>query len=219
MITVLGDVLGAAEVAALRGAAADIAFEDGRATAGRYARGVKANEQAKKSSELDAILEKARAALNGHELFRSVARPRKFTRLLLSRYEPGMEYGTHVDDPIMRGSRTDMSFTMPLTPTEEYDGGALIMEEGVESRRFVVDPGDVIVYPTGVLHRVEPVTRGRRVAIVGWVQSWVRDGGQREILHDLDVAAKAVFDKDGKSPAFDRLFKAKSNLYRMWAEG
>jgi len=219
MIIVLGDVLNAEEVAALRGAAADIPFEDGRATAGRYASGVKANEQAKKSAALDAILEKAKAALQKHELFRSVARPRRFTRLLLSRYEPGMEYGTHVDDAIMKGARTDLSFTMPLTPPDEFEGGGLIMEEGVESRRFVIDPGDAILYPTGVLHRVEPVTRGARIAVVGWVQSWVRDGGQREILHDLDVATRAVFERDGHSPHFDRLFKAKTNLYRMWVEG
>jgi len=219
MITVLGEVLSAEEVAALREAATGIRFEAGRATAGRYARDVKENEQARKSDTLDAILEKAKSALERHEVFRSLARPRKFTRLLLSRYTPGMEYGTHVDDAIVKGARTDLSFTLPLSPTEDYEGGGLIIEEPVEERRFVIPPGDAILYPTGTLHRVEPVTKGARIAVVGWIQSWVRDAAKREILHDLDVATRTVFDKDGKTPHFDRLFKAKTNLYRMWAEG
>lgn len=219
MITVLGNVLSAAEVAALREAAAEIAFQDGRTTAGRYARGVKKNEQAEKSAGLDAILEKARTALNANEAFRSVARPRKFVRLLLSRYQPGMEYGSHVDDAIMAGARTDLSFTLFLSDLETYEGGGLIMQDQVEDRLFRLAPGDAVVYPTSALHRVQPVSRGERLAIVGWIQSWVRDPARREVLHDLDVATQAVFEKEKNSPAFDRLLKAKMNLYRMWAEG
>lgn len=219
MITVLGNLLSEAEVAALREAAADIDFRDGRATAGRYARDVKRNEQAAKSAALDGVLEKARAALNASDAFRSIVRPRKFVRLLLSRYQPGMEYGTHVDDAIMAGARTDLSFTLFLSDPESYDGGGLIMQDQVEDRLFRLSPGDAVVYPTSALHRVEPVSRGERLAVVGWVQSWVRDPARREILHDLDVAAQAVFDKERNSPAFDRLLKAKTNLYRMWAEG
>lgn len=219
MVVVLGNVLGHEEAAALHDAAAALPYQDGRATAGRYARDVKENQQAAKSSALDAVLEKAREALNGHEVFRSVARPRRFTRMLVSRYEPGMAYGTHVDDAVMNGARTDLSFTLFLSPPEEYDGGGLVMEDAVESRQFCLAPGDAVLYPTSALHRVEPVTRGARLAVVGWVQSWVRDPAQREVLHDLDIATQAVFEKDGKTAHFDRLFKAKTNLYRMWAEG
>jgi PKHD-type hydroxylase len=154
-----------------------------------------------------------------HEVFRSAARPRKFTRLLLSRYEAGMEYGTHVDDAIMAGARTDLSLTLFLSEPKEYEGGGLVMEEAAEARVFRLAPGDAILYPTSVLHRVEPVRRGARVAVVGWVRSWVRDPARREVLHDLDAATEAVFRRDGKSAHFDRLFKAKTNLYRMWAEG
>ncbi len=219
MVTVIGNVLSTAEVAALREAAADLPFADGQATAGRYAAGVKNNEQAESSPALAAILDKVKAALDGNALFRSVARPRRYTRMLVSRYAPGMEYGAHVDDAIMGGARTDLSFTLFLSDPESYDGGGLIMQEQVEDRRFRLDPGDMVLYPTGQLHRVEPVTRGARLAVVGWVQSWVRDPAQREVLHDLDTATQAVFDAGGKSPHFDRLLKAKTNLYRMWAEG
>jgi PKHD-type hydroxylase len=90
------------------------------------------------------------------------------------------------------------------------------MEDAVEERGVRLAAGDLVLYPTSALHRVEPVTRGERMAIVGWVTSWVRDPARREILFDLDAAAKAIFDEQGKSPAFDRVFKAKANLSRMW---
>lgn len=216
---VIADVLDRHEVDALKEAAGSIAFEDGRATAGRYAREVKTNLQARPSEDLDAILSMVRDRLMANELFRSVARPRRFARMLLSRYGPGMEYGLHVDDPIMQGSRTDLSFTLPLADVSEYDGGGLILEDALEAREFRVSAGDAIVYPTSALHRVGPVTRGERLAVVGWVTSWVRDPARREVLHDLDVVARETFDAQGKTPGFDRLLKAKSNLYRMWADG
>ena len=219
MIAVIGGVLGKKEVAALRGAAAGIEFIDGRATAGRYARDVKNNEQATKSRKADAILEKARNALMENEVFRSVARPRKFTRLLLSRYRPGMEYGAHVDDAIMAGARSDLSFTLFLSDLDAYEGGGLVMHEAVEDRLFRPDPGQAVLYPTSVTHRVEAVTHGERLAVVGWVQSWVRDPERREVLHDLDVATASMFARLGKTPEFDRLQNAKTNLYRMWADG
>lgn len=219
MFVVIGGVLDRHEAVALRGAADELPYEDGRRTAGRYAREVKSNEQATASPARDAILEKVRTALNGNEVFRAAARPRKFARMLLSRYRPGMAYGFHVDDPIMAGSRTDLSFTLFLSEPGDYDGGGLVVDDVIEERVIRLEPGDLVLYPTSALHRVEPVTRGERVAVVGWVTSWVRDAARREVLFDLDEAARAVFAEHGKSAAFDRLFKAKSNLYRMWAEG
>lgn len=219
MFIVIGDVLDRHEVAAIKEAAAKLEFQDGKATAGRYARDVKYNEQAKPSSQLEAVLEKVRDKLNRNEVFRSAARPRRFARMLISRYTPGMEFGLHVDDPIMKGNRTDMSFTLFLSDPATYDGGGLVVEDLIEERVIRLGPGDMILYPTSALHRVEPVTRGERMAVVGWVTSWIRDAAQREILFDLDEATRAVFEANGKTPAFDRLFKAKSNLYRMWAEG
>jgi len=219
MLTVLGSVLDGHEVAAIREAVDRLDFEDGRATAGRYAREVKANRQARPSAGLEAILETVRKRLRANEVFRSVARPRRFARMLVSRYGPGMAYGLHVDDAIMKGARTDLSFTLFLSGPEESEGGGLIVDDPIEERVIHPAAGDLVLYPTSALHRVEPVRAGERVAVVGWVTSWVRDAARREVLHDLDVAARAVFEAGGKSAAFDRLFKAKSNLERMWAEG
>jgi PKHD-type hydroxylase len=218
MILVIGDVLDPAEVAALQEAAARLEFGDGRATAGRYAEAVKNNLQALPSTGREAIFEKVRGALLRHEVFVAAARPKRFARLLLSRYGAGMAYGLHVDDPIMQGNRTDLSFTLPLSDPEDYDGGGLCIDDGLEERVIRLAPGDAVLYPTSALHRVEPVTRGERLAVVGWITSRVRDAARREVLYDLDIATREVFAAQGKTPAFDRLFKAKSNLYRMWAE-
>ncbi|WP_026380214.1 Fe2+-dependent dioxygenase [Afifella pfennigii] len=217
MVLVIGDVLAREEVAALREAAEDIPFEDGRATAGRYARDVKSNLQARPCRDLEALLATVREKLLANEVFRSAARPRGFARMLLSRYRTGMEYGFHIDDAIMSGSRTDLSFTLPLSDIAEYEGGGLVIADGVEDRVFRPGAGDMILYPTSALHRVEPVSSGERLAVVGWITSWVRDPARREILHDLDAAARGIFEYIGKSADFDRLLKAKSNLERLWA--
>jgi len=219
MFLVIGNVLDQHDLAAIREAAAELEYTDGKSTAGRYARDVKANLQARPSDELEAIFATVRGKLWASEVFKSAARPRKVARMLLSRYRTGMEYGLHVDDPIMKDARTDLSFTLPLAPLRDYEGGGLMIDDGTEERVIRVEAGDMVLYPTSALHRVEPVADGERMAIVGWVTSWVRDPARWEVLHDLDVATRAIFDEHGKTPAFDRLFKAKSNLYRMWVDG
>lgn len=218
MLLALEAVLTPAQATALRDAAATLAFGDGRATAGVHAREVKANDQALPAPDLDAILTQVEAALAANPLFRSAARPRALTRLILSRYRVGQTYGLHVDDALMQGLRTDLSFTLFLSDPASYDGGALVIEDTFEARAIKLAAGDLILYPATTLHRVEPVTRGSRLAVVGWVQSLIRDGAQREVLFDLDQAVDACFATTGKSPQFDRLAKTRSNLLRMWAE-
>ncbi len=219
MFLVIGGVVDANEVAAIRDLVPRIPFVDGRATAGRYAREVKRNEQAAASSDLDAILAKVEKTLLGNELFAAAARPRRLVRLLLSRYSVGQEYGAHVDDAIMDGARTDLSFTLFLSDPDGCEGGALVVDDPLEEREILLGPGDLVLYPSTTLHRVAPVTRGERLAVVGWVQSWIRDAGQREILFDLERSLREVHGAQGKSPLFDTLAKTRSNLLRMWAEG
>jgi PKHD-type hydroxylase len=218
MFLVLGEVLDQYEVAALREAAANLEFEDGRATAGRLARSVKHNQQAAASPALDAITRKVKQALNRLQLFKAAARPRQFVRLLVSRYTPGMEYGLHVDDAIMDGQRTDLSFTLFLSPSDSYAGGGLIIDDPLEARAIRLEAGEMVLYPSTTLHRVEPVTEGERLAVVGWVTSWVRAAQQREILFDLEMVASELFARGGQMPAIDRLNKARTNLLRMWAD-
>lgn len=219
MLIVIGDVLDRHEVAAIREVAAELEFRDGKATAGRFARHVKQNAQAKPSRALKAVLEKVEQALMSNPTFVSAARPRHFTSLLMSRYGGGQAYGSHVDDALMAGGRTDLSFTLFLTDEDAYEGGELVIEDPLEDRAIRLRPGDLVLYPSNTLHRVAPVTSGERLAIVGWVTSWVRDPARREVLFDLDQCVAEAWEKDGKSPHFDRLAKTRSNLLRMWAEG
>ena len=187
MIMVLGDVLSQADAKALRATASAIPFQDGRATAGRFAATVKNNEQATDSPERAAIFAKVQQALLANPVFASAARPRAFGRMLLSRYRPGMEYGLHVDDAIMGGVRTDLSFTLALSDPADYDGAGLVIEDTFEARTVRLNAGDMVLYPSTTLHRVEPVTRGERLAVVGWVTSWVKDPAAREMLFERRV--------------------------------
>jgi PKHD-type hydroxylase len=218
MLLAIPDVLTTAELAAIAEAAATMPFADGKASAGRFARDVKANDQAAPSPARDAVLEKVRQTLQGHDVFNIAARPRVMTPLMLSRYRVGQTYGAHVDDALMAGVRTDLSFTLFLSDPDTYDGGALVIEDTFEARAIKPAAGTLFVYPSTTLHHVAPVTAGERLAVVGWVQSWVRDAGQREVLFDLERSMRQIHAETGKSEMFDLLAKSRSNLLRMWAD-
>lgn len=219
MLLRLTQVLEAKTLTSLREIADDASlFEDGRKTAGRAARPVKNNLQLAGGARQQTAARMVETALRANAMFLSAARPKHFARILISRCETGMGYGTHIDDPVINGQRTDLSFTLFLTPPGAYDGGELVLEGHDGETAIKLEAGDLILYPTTVLHRVEPVTRGVRLAAVGWVRSLIRLDAYREILFDLDLSAQDVFDREGKSPLYDRLSKTKSNLIRLWAE-
>ncbi|MCG6885412.1 MAG: Fe2+-dependent dioxygenase [Silicimonas sp.] len=218
MILAIENILSPAEAEAFGEAAAGLTFGDGKATAGRFAREVKANDQAERTPEAEAMLNLIRDKVAGHPVFASAVRPRAFTPLILSRYREGQTYGMHVDDALMKGVRTDVSFTLFLSNSNAYEGGALEISDTFESREVRLPAGSLVLYPSTTLHRVTPVTRGERLAVVGWAQSWLRKAGQREIVFDLDRAVMQVHAQEGKSELFDTLSKSRSNLLRMWAE-
>ena len=218
MFLAIENLIDPAMAGALREEAAGLTFEDGAKTAGRFARAVKANDQAAASDAREAVLATVSRALLAHPVFAAAARPKAMTPLILSRYRQGQTYGLHVDDALMAGLRTDISFTLFLSDPESYDGGALIIEDSLEARAVKLAAGSVFLYPSTTLHRVEPVTAGERLAVVGWVQSRIRQADQREILFDLDRSIAELHDSKGKTALFDTLCKTRSNLLRMWAE-
>ena len=219
MIVVIPDLLGPSERGALLDAVARESFADGGLTAGRHARAVKRNLQLDLGEPRHRPLHAGLAeTIYRHPLFGRAARPRRFARLMVSRYETGMEYGSHYDDPIIGAARTDVSFTVFLGDPGGYEGGELILEAAEGERRYKLPAGAAILYPAGVLHRVAPVARGTRLAVVGWAQSLVRDPARRQILFDLDGAAEALFAASGRSPAFDAVAKSSASLMRLWAE-
>jgi PKHD-type hydroxylase len=218
MFYLLADVMTPAAIASARALLGKATFADGRATAGRHARLVKNNLQAAADAGVDALRRELAAAIAGNRMFQLAARPKALSPLILSRYEPGMAYGSHVDDALMQGMRTDVSFTLFLSDPDAYDGGALVIETTGGEEEIKPAAGTLVAYPATSLHRVQPVTRGARLAAVGWARSFVRDAARRELLFDLDLARERLFAREGKTAEFDLLSKSAANLLRMWAE-
>src|SRR3954467_2064124 len=218
MILCIGDVLNSKELEEVCADIEALTFVDGRATAGWAARLVKDNEQAEAGTRVDALRRRIAALILDNELFQIAVRPKALTPLLISRYGPGKQYGTHVDDALMQGMRTDVSFTLFLSAPDSYEGGELVIETSAGEQPYKLPAGSMIIYPSTTLHRVAPVESGIRVAAVGWARSFVRDGAEREMLFDLDTARRQMFAREGKTAEYDLVSKSLANLLRMWVE-
>jgi len=223
MIICIANVLTDEELQLIRSQLESANFVDGKVTAGWHARLVKQNTQLPKDSP---ILQEVRSlvlkAVQRHPVFQMAVRPKRIHPPLISRYEVGMAYGTHTDDALMRSQnqvmRSDISFTVFLNAPAEYQGGELVIDSSQGEQDYKLPTGSMIVYPSSTLHRVETVTAGQRLAAVSWVQSLVRDPGDREILFDLDTVRQTLFEKSGKTREFDLLSKTHANLLRKWSE-
>jgi PKHD-type hydroxylase len=219
------NVLSDEQVAACRDLLGRAAWRDGRITAGVQSARVKANQQIEEgSAEARALGDLVVRALERNPLFIAASLPRHVFPPLFNRYEPGMSFGTHIDNAIRQAPgaggriRTDVSATLFLSCPEEYDGGELIVEDSYGAHRVRLPAGDMALYPASSLHSVSPVKSGVRLAAVFWVQSMVRDDGQRALLFDLDTAIRDLSGVDPDSPALVRLTGCYHNLLRRWAE-
>lgn len=222
MSLILQEVLAPEDLNRVRAELDAVAWADGKRTAGAAARGVKENLQADGSDpRVQALEQFVVDALRRHPMFEIAARPAKISRLLFSKYEPGMTYGAHTDDALMGRSddklRTDLAFTIFLAERDTYEGGALVVTSPLGDQEIALDAGDAILYPAGSIHYVAPVTRGARLVAVGWVQSFVPDVSQRETLFDLSVTRARLSEAGVARDELLRLDKSISNLLRMWA--
>ena len=198
---------------------AEAPWHPGEQTAGWHARQVKANRQLDRRSSLHARLSREiRQALLCQPLLQAAALPERLHGVLFSRCGPGEGYGRHVDNAFMAGGRADLSFTLFLSEPDTYNGGELILETPTGEERLRLPPGHAVVYPSTLLHRVEPVLWGERLVAVGWIQSRIRSSEQRELLFELDTARRTLFQKEGKSEVFDLLCRCYGNLLRQWGE-
>ncbi len=223
MILILDNLLTAAEVTSLREALASAKFVDGKATAGEAVRSVKNNLQttAQQGPGLDPSQKMVQAALLKSEAFTHAVLPRRILPCMFNRYDGGMSYGGHVDNAIMGGGdamRADVSLTLFLTAPEDYDGGELVIATDGEAKRVKLPAGSAVAYNSTTIHRVEPVTRGSRLAAVTWVQSFVREENRREILSELAETARWARANAPGSPEAMKIAKVRANLMRMWAE-
>ena len=215
-------VLKETEVRQIRERLAKAAFADGGETAGRQARRVKQNEQVPRGSALAKELGKpVLEALRKSAAFISATLPCRLTEPMFNRYASGMRYGSHVDNAVMyqpQPLRSDISVTVFLSAPDEYDGGELLIDDLAIRQKVKLAAGSAIIYPSTSLHRVEPVTRGERLAAVIWIQSLVRDPAQRRVLFDIDRATQALTKRDPDSAEIALLSASYHNLLRMWAE-
>ena len=222
MILQIDDVLSDAELERIHSQLQVASFQDGRATAGSYARTVKHNTQLQKTpestDELESLLQQS---IIRNPLFQSAVRPNVIRPVTISRYEPGMSYGSHTDNALMGKQpkiRTDVSLTLFLSDPDTYQGGELIIDTSLGEQPFKLPAGSMVVYPSLYLHRVAEVTSGVRLAGVTWVQSLIRDPIEREIVFELDTVRKSLFEKYGKTVEFDLLCKNVGNLVRKWVD-
>ena len=222
MILTLKDLITPDELVLIRQKIATVPFIDGKATAGKMLHKAKNNQQIPGNHPvMKDITQLVMQALGRCDAFMSLAQPRRLATMLVSRYEPGMSYGSHVDAPIMgepNHVRSDVSFTLFLNEPDSYEGGELAFDSGSGETAFKLPARSAICYSTGQLHRVRPVERGERLAVVGWVQSLVREPAIRELLHDLAEAHELLAGLEGTARAVELIGKSYNNLLRRNAE-
>ena len=225
MLLQIPDVLTVDELRDARAQLAGATWIDGRETAGTQARQVKHNQQ------LDAQGAPARAlqhmvlqAVQRHPLFFSAALPKRVLPPMFNRYAgPANHYGNHVDQAIRYPAtgerlRTDLSCTLFLSDPGDYDGGELVIEELSGPRRVKLPAGHLVLYPGTSVHRVDPVTRGARLASFFWVESLVRSHEQRRLLYDLDLSLMRLRQRLGDDAETVALTGTYHNLLRLWAD-
>ena len=218
-------VLTPEQVREMRAALEATAWVDGRETVGEQGAKVKQNRQLPETSPLG--LELGRIvldALGRSPLFFSAALPLRTIPPLFNSYEGGEHYGAHIDGAMRRipGSgewlRTDVSSTLFLSDPDEYDGGELIVTDAYGEHEVKLPAGDLILYPSTSIHRVEPVTRGARVCSFFWTQSMVRDDMRRGLLLELDQNIQSLRARLGDCPELVGLTGHYHNLLRQWSE-
>lgn len=226
MLIEIDNLLDAATVARMRSALLEADWQDGRATAGYQSALAKRNRQLAESDPLARALGNDVAEGLGHNLaFQAAAIPARVFPPLFNRYDIGDGFGAHIDGayrPLPDGGalRTDLSLTLFLSDPADYDGGELVVESGTRETRVKLPAGSAALYPATTLHRVEPVTRGTRLAAFTWVQSRIADAGKRSILFDIDIALQSLRPRVGDADAaLIALSGSYHNLLRLWGDG
>lgn len=225
MLLQIPDVLSVDEVAKCRAVLDAAEWIDGKVTAGSQSGKVKVNRQLPEDHPVARqVGESILRILPRTPQFMAAALPRKVFPPLFNRYEGGGHFGFHIDNAMreVRGAgqvvRTDLSATLFLSAPDEYDGGELIIEDTYGTHSIKLPAGHLVLYPASSLHKVTAVTRGARVASFFWIQSMVRDDGQRRLLFELDASIQSLSSELPDHPSLVRLTGCYHNLMRRWAD-
>ncbi len=213
-----------AKLGSLRRRLDALTWRDGRATAGKVASAVKNNQQAVMTDPVgQEIHDQLLPLISGNAIVKAAARPRRFSRLMVSKTADGGHYGPHVDNAIMGSEqaklRTDLAFTLFLSSPEEYEGGELVVHTASMASQIKGKAGEMVLYPATSIHEVRPVTKGERIVCVGWIESLISDQAQRELLFDFENLRASLRNKlDANSIELLTLDKNIANLARMWSK-
>jgi PKHD-type hydroxylase len=223
MLLQIPDIFDSEQVANARRLLQTADWVDGRITAGHQSSRAKDNLQVREDDPVARQLgDQIVAALQRNPLFISAALPLRVFPPLFNCYRGGHSFGNHVDNAIRQvpGTgmriRTDLSATLFLAEPDEYDGGELLIEDTYGVHSVKLPAGHMVVYPASSLHNVQPVTRGARIASFFWIQSMIRDDGERTLLFDLDTAIQRLIVDLPDHPAAIQLTAVYHNLLRRW---
>ncbi len=223
MLLTIPELLNPAQLAKIHETLAGATVVDGKLTAGFAAARVKRNEELQPEPErMRRLVRIIMASLGHHPTFRFGVLPHRVADPIFARYRPGMNYGEHVDDPIMGSGgprfRSDVSMTIFLNPPEAYEGGELLIRMPFGEQKVKLSAGDAVIYPSSSLHRVTEVGRGERLVALTWIQSYVRDPAQRELLYELNLARERLLQDAPTDITTNYVDRSYANLLRMWGE-
>lgn len=219
-------LLNSDQIAMIEAMMADAPYVEGRETGGAAIRDIKHNQQVDRANcgaveETDKIVLGAIAA---NATARAAVIPKRILPPYYVKYGAGMAYGPHVDNPMMAAAsggapmRTDASITIFLSPPASYDGGELQIKSDIGDAKVKLPAGDAIIYPTGAIHQVLPVTNGERRVVVSWMQSMIADTTRRQIVYELDLVCQSLLQKMPNSDEHRALMRNYGNLMRLWGE-
>ena len=224
VILSIAAITDAEKLAEITAAIDKLEWQDGRKTAGKVAARVKDNSQAIMSNPAGrALSQMLMPLIIENPVVIAAARPRRHSKLLVSKTHDGGRYGAHVDNALMGKSeariRTDISFTLFLSDPASYEGGELVVQSAGLTQSIKGEAGNLLLYPSTSVHEVKPVTKGVRLVAVGWIESMIRDAAQRELLFDMQNTRNSLRAKlPADAPELLMLDKTIANLMRMWAE-
>jgi PKHD-type hydroxylase len=223
MLLTIPAVLSAEQLRHVQELLATAPFVNGKLSAGKQAARVKHNlELASSADKLAAQLNTiVMGSLVQHPVYQYAALPLRVAAPYYARYSPGMQYGRHIDDPIMGTGdhyRSDISISIFLNAPDTYQGGELVIHTAFGKQHIKLPAGDAVMYPASSLHEVSPITDGERLVAVTWVQSLVRDPAQRELLYELYQARETLLRDRPDAAETAQVSNAYVNLLRMWSE-
>jgi len=198
-------------------------FVDGTLSAGMAAKRVKNNEElSADETQMQQLNNLVMGSLVQHDEFKAAAIPFRVAAPYYARYNKGMTYGDHVDDPVMGSAgqqyRSDVSTTVFLNEPDEYEGGELVINTSFGEQKIKLAAGSAVVYPSSSLHHVAEITSGTRLVAVTWTQSMVRDPAKRELLYQLNQARESLLIQRPDDAETKKVDVAYVNLFRMWSE-